>query len=87
MKNTNVVKISLKNKTDNSVHNIVLTSVEINGVKAIPADTIAPVNVLLLPVDPTKTETTFVLHYGEEKKLVFDYTNQTLIPLFTEDYE
>lgn len=76
--NSNVIRINLKDATTRQTAQILFDSVYV------PGDTLvykaATTSSLALPVDPTKTETMFVLKQEARRDtIVFTYSNQTLI--------
>jgi len=78
--NTNLVKVNLMDlDTPSSTHPLFLDTVFLPDQRIYDAvDT--TVTSLGIPVDPTKTETTFVFRRGEiYDTLVLSYTNQTIV--------
>ncbi len=77
---TNLVGISLKRKSDGVAQSVLFSSIQIENIsKEIHKDTTA--SSLFLPVDPTQTETVFLLNYDDKKQRIkFTYRNETSIP-------
>lgn len=76
--NTNIVRVSLRTKKDGAVVGVAFTSVSVLN------DTVLYQNktesVLLLPVNPGVTETSFVFVRGERTDtLSLGYSNQTVV--------
>jgi hypothetical protein len=79
--NSNLINISLK-KRSNSRQDTSVTFTSVN-VSQTPITLYANTATakLALPVDPSKTEATFVLNYaGQSQTFRFSYQNETLIP-------
>ena len=77
---TNVVGVLLKNKVSGTVASRTFSSVTIEN-SSIQLYTNAVLDTLFLPVDPTKTETAFLLNYeNKSRRIEFTYRNETSIP-------
>jgi hypothetical protein len=78
--NTNLIKINFKNKADNKDRDVVFSSVTVEGTSIVLYAN-ETVKALALPVDVTKTSTTFILNYGgAAQRISFSYKNETIIP-------
>ena len=79
--NTNLVKINFLNTIGKTPHPITFSYIEVVGTSILLYNDKA-VSSIELPVDPNKTEATFILKYesGTVETLVVAYRNQTTIP-------
>lgn len=79
MNNSNLIKINLKKKSDNTEQRITFSSIDIED-SAFKLYQNQEVGALELPVDPNDTLTTFILNYNDaSQRLSFTYTNETRI--------
>lgn len=78
--NSNLVRITLKNRADNAPLTVTFTSIEVEGT-LIKLYVNKAVSAIDLPVEPSKTSTVFLLNYGgQQQRIKFDYVNLTVIP-------
>jgi hypothetical protein len=78
--NTNLIKIRLKKQATNKDTLLAFSSIQVEGTKILLYQAKAE-DTLRLPVDITKTSSSFILNYGGiQQKLTFSYLNQTTIP-------
>jgi hypothetical protein len=78
--NTNLIKISFKKKVTNQDTTLTFSSITVEDT-ALLLYKDSTTKVLQLPVDVTKTSTSFLLNYsGVQQKITFSYVNQTTIP-------
>jgi hypothetical protein len=78
--NTNLIKIRLKKQATNKDTLLAFSSIQVERTKIFLYQAKAE-DTLRLPVDITKTSSSFILNYGGiQQKLTFSYLNQTTIP-------
>jgi hypothetical protein len=78
--NSNLIKINFKKKTDNTPLDVAFSSITVEGTSIVLYQS-KTVKTIQLPVDVTKTSTTFILNFGgAQQKITFTYKNETIIP-------
>ena len=80
--NTNLVKINFLNTVGKTPYPITFSSIEVTGTSLLLYNNNVAVSSIQLPVDPNKTEATFILKYASNLNdtLIITYRNQTTIP-------
>ena len=80
--NTNLVKFKFINALDKTVHPVTFASIEVVGSSIVLYNDSVAVNLIALPVDPYKTEASFILKYADTPNDTINvtYRNETTIP-------
>lgn len=80
--NTNLVKFKFINTLDKTVHPVKFASIEVVGSSIVLYNNNVEVSLIALPVDPYKTEASFILKYADTRNDTINvtYRNQTTIP-------